>query len=74
MPEISNKKRKFIKRNFRQLSIVELARQTGLKPHVIRSVIDEYTTEIPGKGQFAQIKNGVYMVRPHLLSDLEPHR
>ncbi|MBW1824581.1 MAG: tetratricopeptide repeat protein [Deltaproteobacteria bacterium] len=57
MPEISNKKRKFIKRNYKQLSIEELARQTGLTPHVIRSLIDEYSTEIPGKDQSTQTQN-----------------
>ena len=45
MPEISKKKRKFIKRNFKRLSTDELARQTGLKPNVIRSLIEEYTAE-----------------------------
>jgi len=51
MPEISNKKRKFIKRNFKQLSIEELARQTGLKPNVIRSLVDEYSAKMTGKDQ-----------------------
>lgn len=49
MSKISNKKRKFIKRNFKDLSIEELARQTGLKPHAIRSLIDEYTVGITRK-------------------------
>ena len=42
MPKISNKKRKFIKKNFKQLSVEELTRQTGLKPNIIRSLINEY--------------------------------
>ncbi|MCK5256701.1 MAG: hypothetical protein KAQ81_11800, partial [Deltaproteobacteria bacterium] len=54
MSEISNKKRKFVKRNFKRLSIEELARETGLKPDVIKSLIDEYTVEMPGKDQSAQ--------------------
>ncbi len=49
MVNISNKKRKFIKRRFRQISIEELVRQTGLKPHVVRSLIDEYSAEVPRK-------------------------
>jgi tetratricopeptide (TPR) repeat protein len=57
MSEISNKKRKFIKRNFKQLSIEELVLKTGLKPGVIRSLIDEYTVELPGKAQSAHIKH-----------------
>ena len=56
MPEISNKKRKFIKRNFKELPIEELARQTGLKPNVIRSLIDEYSAEIPGKDYYPSRK------------------
>ena len=52
MPEISNKKRKFIKRNFKQLSIEELALKTGLKPHVIKSLIDEYSAEMPRKDKY----------------------
>ena len=51
MPEISNKKRKFINKNFKHLSIEELARKTGIKPHVIRSLIDEYSAHIPGEDQ-----------------------
>ena len=49
MPKISNKKVKFIKRNPKKLSIEELARQTGLKFHVIRSLIDKYTVKMPKK-------------------------
>ncbi len=45
MPEISNKKRKFIKRNYKKLSVEEVSRQTGLKPHLIRQVVAEYNTE-----------------------------
>ena len=33
MPEISKKNKKFIKRNFKQLSIEELSRKTELKPN-----------------------------------------
>jgi len=58
MPEIPKKKRKFIKRNFKQLSIEELSRQTDLKPHVIRALIDEYRTKMAGKDQSAYIKSG----------------
>ena len=57
MSEISNRKRTFIKRNFKHLPIEELAHKTGLKPHVIKSLIDQYS-KIPGKGQSAQMKNG----------------
>ena len=56
MSKISNKKRKFIKRNLKQLSLEELARQTDLKPQVIRSLIDEYTVEMPRKGQVSSRK------------------
>jgi len=58
MPEIPKKKRKFIKRNFKQLSIEELSRQTDLKSHVIRALIDEYRTKMAGKDQSAYIKSG----------------
>ena len=57
MPAISNKKKKFIKRNFKQLSIEELARQTGLRFHVIKLLIDEYTAEMSVKDQSVLIKN-----------------
>ena len=59
MSEISNKKRKFIERTFKQLSIEELASKTGLKPQVIRSIINEYSTEMQGEDQSAHIKNRV---------------
>ena len=62
MPEISSKKKKFIKRNFRKLSLEELARQTGLTPQVIRPLIDEYSTKTPGKDQSAHIKKSAYIV------------
>jgi hypothetical protein len=58
MPKISNKKRKFIKRNCKHLSIEELVDKTGLKPGAIRSFIDQYSAEMPGEGQSAQIKKG----------------
>ena len=58
MSEISRKKKKFIKKNFKKLSIEELARQTGLKPQVIRSLIDGYSAETSGKDQSDQIKTG----------------
>jgi len=63
MSEISNKKREFIKRNFNQLSIEELVSQTGLRPHLIRSLIDEYAAEMPRKDQTAQIENraGIFL-------------
>jgi len=56
MPDISSKNRKFIKRNFKDLPIEELARQTDLKPNVIRSLIDEYSAEIPGKDYYTSRK------------------
>lgn len=62
MTEISNKKKKFIKRNFKKLSINELARQTSLKPNVIKSLIDEYSAKTPGKDQSAHIKKSAYIV------------
>ena len=62
MPKISNKKKKFIKRNFRQLSLEELSRKTGLKPNVIRSLIDEYSAEVVEKDQSAQEKrDGIFL-------------
>lgn len=51
MSEISNKKKKFIKRNFKRLSIEELSLKTGLKPNVIRSLINEYNVEVLEKDQ-----------------------
>ena len=56
MPEISNKKRKFIKRNFKQLSIEELAHETGLKQSVIRSLVEQYNVEIRGKDRYSSVK------------------
>jgi tetratricopeptide (TPR) repeat protein len=56
MTEISNKKRKFIKRTFKQLSIEELAQKTGLKPNVIRSLIEEYSAEMSGKDKYSSKK------------------
>jgi tetratricopeptide (TPR) repeat protein len=58
MPEISNKKKKFIKKNFKRLSIEELTCQTGLRPNVINSLINEYSTRMPGKEQPPRIENG----------------
>lgn len=51
MSAISNKKKKFIKRNFRKLSIEDLARQTGLKPHIIGSFINTLSSELSEKNQ-----------------------
>ena len=51
MTEISNKKRKFIKRNFKHLSIEELSRKTGLKSNVIKSIIAPYRAEIKKEDQ-----------------------
>ncbi len=56
MPEILNRKIKFINRNFKHLSIEELAVKTGIKPNVIRSLIDQYRAEMLGKDQSTQIK------------------
>ena len=53
MPTISNKKKKFIKRNYRQFSIEELSDKTGLKPQKIRSIIAECRTDVPEKSQYA---------------------
>ena len=39
MLELSNKKKKFTKRNFKHLWIVELSRKTDLKPAVFRTLI-----------------------------------
>ncbi len=47
MPKFSNRKRKFIKRYFRQLSVEELASQSGLTRDVVRSPIDEYSAGTP---------------------------
>ena len=57
MPEILNKKRKFIKRNFKQLSVEELAHNTGLTPTVVRLIIDEINGGMPGKDHAAHITN-----------------
>jgi tetratricopeptide (TPR) repeat protein len=51
MPNISNKKRKFIEKNFNRLSIEELSHKTGLKSSVIKSLVDEYSAKIPSKNQ-----------------------
>ena len=51
MPKISNKKKKFIKRNYKRLSIEELASQTGLRSHDIRSLIDDYDLQTAGQDQ-----------------------
>ena len=40
MSAISNKKKKFIERNYKRLSLEELAGQTGLAPQVVKSVIE----------------------------------
>ena len=49
MPEISNKKNKFIKRNFERLSVEELASKTGLTHAAIKSIISEYTSDSSGE-------------------------
>jgi tetratricopeptide (TPR) repeat protein len=51
MSKISNKKKKFIKRNYKRLSIEELASQTGLKSHDVRSLIDDYDLQVAGEDQ-----------------------
>jgi len=56
MVAISNKKRKFIKKNFKHLSIEELARKTDLKPGAIRLLIDEYSAESLEKDQYSSPK------------------
>ena len=45
MTKISNKKKQFIKRNFKQLSIEDLSRQTGLRPKIVSALINEFSTE-----------------------------
>ena len=45
MATISNKKKKFIKKNFKKLSIDELSRQTNLNPSTIRSLVNQYRTD-----------------------------
>ncbi len=57
MSELSNKKRKFIKRNFKQLSLEELSLKTGLKPNLIRPLIEEYRAETPEENQSSHIEN-----------------
>jgi tetratricopeptide (TPR) repeat protein len=64
MSGISNKKKKFIKRNFKYLSVEELSRKTGLKPAVISSLIDHYPPEMPGKDQSAQVKKSAGIFLP----------
>jgi tetratricopeptide (TPR) repeat protein len=49
MATISSKKKKFIKRNYKQLSIEELVQKTGLTTKVIRSLVNEYTSETQKK-------------------------
>ena len=49
MPEISNKKKKFIKRNFKLLSVEELTHHTGLKQTTVRSIINQYTAQLSGE-------------------------
>jgi len=49
MANLSNKKKKFIQSNCNKLSIEELARKTGLKTGVIRSLIADFAAEKPGK-------------------------
>jgi tetratricopeptide (TPR) repeat protein len=51
MPKISNKKRKFIEKNFNQLSMEQLSHRTGLKSNVIKSLIDEYSAKTPSRNQ-----------------------
>ena len=51
MLKISNKKRKFIRKNFKQLSIDELVDKTKLKPHIVRSFVDECDIEEQRKGR-----------------------
>ena len=51
MPDISNKKRKFIEKNCNRLSIEELSHKTGLESNVIKSLVDERAAKAPGKSQ-----------------------
>ncbi len=55
MSEISNKKKKFIKRNYNNLSLEELSRQTGLKPHVIRSVAEKNIVKVKAARKISDI-------------------
>ena len=67
MSKISNKKRKFIKRNFKQLSLEELAHKTGLNPKTVRSLIDEYNDE-------TSKKNHIISKYSNSISDLDNKR
>jgi len=48
MPDISNKKKKFIRTNT-HLSVEELARKTELTPKVVRSLINQYHAGTQGE-------------------------
>ena len=51
MPTISNKKRRFIEKNYNRLSIQELSHKTGLTGSEIKSVVDKHAAKTPGKKQ-----------------------
>ena len=71
MSEISNKKKKFIQRNFPKLSIEELARKTGLKPGLVRTLVEDYAAEKTRKGRnCSQQKTGDNTLRANRLSYL----
>ena len=44
MAEISPRQKKFVERNYKRLSLEELARRTGLAPPALRSVIESCST------------------------------
>ena len=51
MPTISNKKRRFIEKNYNRLSLQELSHKTGLTGSEIKSVVDKHAAKTPGKKQ-----------------------
>ena len=65
MAEISSKKKKFIKRNYKRLSTEELVQETGLTAKVIRSLVSEYTSEKKGKTHSASPKQATVQAPLH---------
>jgi len=53
MKKISKKKIKFIQKNYKQLSIEDLAHKTGLKPSRIQALVDEFSGTKKGNDQSA---------------------
>lgn len=56
MSNISNKKKKFIKKNYEKFSVEELSHKTGLKPQIIRSIIAECRTGALEENPYASEK------------------